>query len=152
MIARRRSAFLGRQSLALGARKLLELILRHGFLHLPGRPLALGFRLFAALCSERGAGGFLLGLCRGGHGRSPSRDSTRERSTRCPGSEEATVIVISGSGFHPLAGAGAAAPFAGPDALARLQIEPVCEAAADLWPEIGREFIDCPTHEGLSDL
>src|SRR3546814_20903234 len=76
----------------------------------------------------------------------------RERSTRCPGSEEATVIVISGSGFHPLAGAGAAAPFAGPDALARLQIEPVCEAAADLWPEIGREFIDCPTHEGLSDL
>src|SRR3546814_13592140 len=71
---------------------------------------------------------------------------------RCPGSEEATVIVISGSGFHPLAGAGAAAPFAGPDALARLQIEPVCEAAADLWPEIGRDFIDCPTHEGLSDL
>src|SRR3546814_14404755 len=76
----------------------------------------------------------------------------RERSTRCPGSEEATVIVISGSGFHPLAGAGAAAPFAGPDALPRLQIEPVCEASADLWPEIEREFNDCPNHEGLSTL
>src|SRR4051812_48982916 len=70
--ARRRPRRPARQLLALGAGHLLQLAFAHRFRHLPRGAAQFRFRLLAALGGERGAGGLLLLLGFGWHGKDSS--------------------------------------------------------------------------------